>query len=107
MVVAEFRITTAGANASMSDDIAKAVRIIDASGLRYEVHPMGTIVQGSVDEVFDLFRKCHKAVARNAERVFSTITIDDRRDRRGGRTRRSIQSKTQSVQRKLGKKPGR
>ena len=103
MVVAEFRITTAGANASMSDDIAKAVKIIDASGLRYEVHPMGTIVQGSVDEVFDLFRRCHKAVARKAERVFSTITIDDRRDR-ASRTRRPMQSKMQSIRHKLGKK---
>jgi len=107
MAVAEIRITTsrsyAGAGGSMSDDIAKAVRIIDKSGLRYEVHPMGTIVQGSVDDLFDVFRKCHKAVARKAERVFSTMTIDDRR----GRSRRPMQAKRESIRRKLGKKPER
>jgi uncharacterized protein (TIGR00106 family) len=43
---------------------------------------MGTNVEGSLDEVFDIVKKCHTVLAeKGCRRISTTIKIDDRRDK--------------------------
>jgi len=43
---------------------------------------MGTVVEGSIDEIFDLVKKCHEAIlGAGAKRVVISLKIDDRVDK--------------------------
>jgi uncharacterized protein (TIGR00106 family) len=77
--------------------VAEAIRIIHESGLDYEIHAMGTLIEGPSDKVFEVIRRCHEAVAEKSERVVTSIKIDDRKGRRG-----AIRGKVKSVEEKLG-----
>lgn len=83
----------------LSAYVAQAIRIIQESGLDYELHAMGTLIEGPSDKVFEVIRRCHEAVAEHSERVVTWIKIDDRK----GRTN-VIRSKVRSVEEKLGTK---
>jgi len=78
--------------------VARALEIVDKSGLPYKFTPMGTIVEGEWNEVLELIRRCHQAVGEVAPRVITRIVIDDRRGRTG-----LIESKVRSVEREVGR----
>jgi uncharacterized protein YqgV (UPF0045/DUF77 family) len=59
---------------------------------------MGTIVEGTWNEVFRLIKRCHRITLQQEERVLTTIRIDDRK---GAPFR--INAKVRSVEKKLGK----
>jgi uncharacterized protein (TIGR00106 family) len=61
---------------------------------------MGTIIEGSLEDVLAVIRKMHETPFRSgARRVYTTIKLDDRRDRPV-----QMNDKVQSVQKKLIKK---
>jgi uncharacterized protein (TIGR00106 family) len=97
-VVAEFSITPIGKGESVSEEVARASRIVAASGLPHELHAMGTIVEGTWDEVFDLIRRCHDELARDCPRLSIAIKVDSRAAPRG-----RLRRKVESVERKLGR----
>ncbi|MBI2884944.1 MAG: MTH1187 family thiamine-binding protein [Candidatus Omnitrophica bacterium] len=100
-MLAELEIVPLGTgSASVSPALAQVAKLIDASGLDYRVGPMGTVVEGSWDDVMKLAKQCHEAMLKNAQRVMTTIRVDDRRDQPGsGR----ITSKVASLEAKVGK----
>ncbi len=65
-------------DASLSPMVARAIDLIDKSGLPYHVGAMGTVVEGEWDELLKLALSCHQAERECAERVVTTIKIDDR-----------------------------
>jgi uncharacterized protein (TIGR00106 family) len=76
-MIAEFSIYPLGTE-HMSGDIARVIEILQGSGLEYRLGPMGTCIEGDIDQVFSAIRRCHEAERRNRERVITTIVIDDR-----------------------------
>jgi|GEM_PF-118384 len=64
--------------ASMSGPLAEVLKVIDESGLKYQVTATGTILEGSWQQVFPVLEKCHEMVKRRAGRAITHITIDDR-----------------------------
>jgi uncharacterized protein (TIGR00106 family) len=97
-MLAEFSIVPLGEGEHLGELVAKAVRIVDESGLDYRVHGMGTEIEGSWDEVMAVIRRCHEAVAGQSARVYTIIKIDDRKGHTG-----AIESKVKSVEEKIGK----
>jgi uncharacterized protein (TIGR00106 family) len=93
-----FSVVPLGVGSSIGDQVAEVMKIVDASGLPYKVNPMGTVVEGEWDEVMKLVKKCHHAVMKSAERVVTTISIDDRKGRPG-----RIEEKVRSVERRIGR----
>jgi uncharacterized protein (TIGR00106 family) len=83
---------------SVSQHVAKVVKLVDESGLNYKLNAMGTVVEGDWDEVMGLIKKCHQLLAGETERVITNISIDDRK----GRSLR-ITGKVESIERILGK----
>lgn len=98
MVLLEMSITPLGKGESVSQYVAECVEIIDCSGLDYELHAMGTIVEGELDQVLDLMRRCIERVATHSDRVTCAAKLDFRRGHSGRLT-----SKVASVEQKLGR----
>lgn len=98
-MLAEFMITPIGKGVSVSSQVAKALKIIDASGLDYRLNPMGTVMEGSLEQILDVLKKCHAAVMADAQRVMIILTMDDRKDVESPR----LENKMRSVEKKIGK----
>src|SRR5215204_2551551 len=97
MVLLEMSITPLGKGESVGRYVAECVEIIATSGLDYELHAMGTIVEGELDQVLDLMRRCIEHVAQHSDRVTCAAKLDFRRGHTG-----RIKSKVTSVKEKLG-----
>ncbi len=99
MTIAEFSISPTGKGVSVSEYVARCLDLVDRSGLAYRLNPMGTVVEGSFDEVMALIARCHKAVAADCDRVSTIIKIDDRKG-----ARNQIEEKVAKVERIVGRK---
>jgi uncharacterized protein (TIGR00106 family) len=98
-MLVEFSVVPIGAGVSVSPQIAKVLKIVAESGIPYKANPMGTVLEGEWDAVMGLVKKCHAEVVKDAERVLTTITIDDRKSKE-----QRIEKKLESVEQKLGMK---
>jgi uncharacterized protein (TIGR00106 family) len=96
MLLAEFSIWPMDKGVSVSEYVARAGDIVDKSGLPYRLGPLGTCVEGEYEQVMDVIRRCHEALAADSDRVMCTIKMDWRRGRSG-----RIDGKVASVQEKL------
>jgi uncharacterized protein (TIGR00106 family) len=97
-MLVEFSIVPIGLGSSIGEHIAVVLKTVDESKIPYKINPMGTVVEGEWEEIMKLVRKCHKTVMKNAERVITTISIDDRKNK----TNR-IEEKVKSVEKRIGK----
>lgn len=99
MVLLEFSISPMDKGQSVAPYVARSLEIIEASGLDYQLHAMGTIVEGELSEVLALLERCLEAVAADCQRVTCTAKLDYRQGHRG-----RLRSKVESVERQLGRK---
>lgn len=97
-MIVQFSIVPLGVGVSMSEYVAKVIKMVDESGLPYKLHAMGTIVEGDWEEIMLLINKCRKTILEETERVLIDIKIDDRKAATG-----RIEGKVLSVERKLGR----
>jgi len=94
----EFSTFPIGSGESLSKDVAGVIDIIEKSGLPHKTHAMGTVVEGEWNELMELVRKCHFALAENHNRVTTRIVIDDRKGASG-----RINGKIDSIESHLGR----
>jgi uncharacterized protein (TIGR00106 family) len=99
MAVAEISVVPVGTDtASISTYVATAVKIVEESGLKYELSSMATNLEGDLDRILEVFRKMHEsAFEHGAVRVLTALKIDDRRDKD-----LTIEGKKAAVRAKLG-----
>ncbi len=71
---------TGRAGTSVSKHVAKVIDIIDKSGLPYKLSAMSTSIEGEWDEVMRVINKARLELKRNHDRIYISITIDDRRN---------------------------
>lgn len=83
---------------SVSAEVAKVIDLIDKSGLPYKLGPMSTAIEGEWTEVMTLINKARRMLRRSNDRIYISITIDDRKG-----ARRRLTGKVDSIQRKLGR----
>ncbi len=98
-MVVEFSILPLGQGVHFSAQVAAFIDIVEASRLPYQITPMGTVVEGTWDEVMGLIRHCHEQGRADAERVITDIKIDDFPSRTG-----RLEGKIESVKKKREKK---
>lgn len=98
MAIMAISVTPIGTGStSVGGYVADALRVIDASGLRYELNAMHTVVEGDLPALLGLVSQIHAALfARGAERLSTVIKLDDRRDAPS-----SIDAKVRSVRAQL------
>lgn len=78
MVLAEFSMFPTDKGESVSKYVSQIIDLIDKSGVTYQLTPMGTVLEGSIDEVFGLIQSCLKTLEPQCNRIYSNIKIDYR-----------------------------
>ena len=99
MVLLEFSMTPLGQGESVSPYVAKSLKVIEASGLDYRLHAMGTVIEGEWDEVFAVVRECYEVMSADCDRVTCSIKVDARKNTSG-----RLAAKVKSVEQKVGHK---
>ena len=100
MAIAEVSIVPIGTKTpSLSRYVARVLNVLEDEGVKYKLTPMGTVVEGDLENLLTLAGKMHQAAfSREVLRVVTTIKIDDRRDKPS-----TAQGKVKSVREKLSK----
>jgi uncharacterized protein YqgV (UPF0045/DUF77 family) len=63
------------------DAVDRAIAVVQASGIRYEVGPMETTMEGDYDRLMQIVREAQEAcIAVGAESVITIIKVAWRRD---------------------------
>lgn len=100
MAVVEISIVPLGTGStSLSDYVAACEKELreNHGDLNYTLTAMGTIIEGDLDKILMLVRRLHEVpFNRGAQRVSTSIKIDDRRDKKG-----TMEQKLKSVEDKL------
>ncbi len=101
MAIAEVSIVPLGIGTlSVSEYVAGAISELQKSGLKFQLTPMGTIIEGSLEDLLEVIRRMHETpFTKGVQRVYTTIKLDDRRDRAV-----AMGEKVQSVEKKLKKR---
>ncbi len=81
---------------SVGSHVARALDVIEKSGLPYHLHAMGTLVEGEWDEVFGVAKKCFETMQKDCHRIDLTIKVDYRQ----GHTT-LLKEKVESIEKKL------
>jgi uncharacterized protein (TIGR00106 family) len=77
IMLVELSVIPLGGNTHLSTPIAEVLKLIDASGIRYQLTPSGTCIEGEWDEVMPVVRLCHERMRGLSSHVFTTIRIED------------------------------
>ncbi|MGD8352940.1 MAG: MTH1187 family thiamine-binding protein [Pseudomonadota bacterium] len=83
MVTASLTVTPVGTpTPSLSQYVAECARVLDEAGLRHTLTPMGSVLEGPLDEILEVLKKVHEIpFTQGVMRVSTRLTIDDRRDK--------------------------
>ena len=83
MPLLEISIVPVGTDSpSFSSQVTDAVRIIEKKDLKYEVTPTATVLEGDIDDLWEVAKEIHqKAFELGPERIVTTINIDHRTDK--------------------------
>jgi uncharacterized protein (TIGR00106 family) len=99
MVLLEFAMNPPDRGDGLSAYVARIVDVIDRSGVTYRLTPMGTILEGSFDEVMRVVGNCFHALENDCQRIGMNLKMDYRA---GSESR--LHSKVEAVERHLGRK---
>ena len=94
MAIVEVSIVPLGlSTTSLSEQVASVLQPLRESGLHHTLTAMGTIIEGDLEEVVKCILRMHEVpFTKGSARVYTTIKIDDRRDKPI-----TIEGKVQSV----------
>ena len=98
MLLAEFSIWPMDKGESVSEYVARAIDIVDRSGLSYKLGPLGTCIEGEWPDVMRVIQQCYEALAKDSNRIACTVKMDWRKGQSG-----RLDSKVESVQKSLGR----
>ncbi|MDD5189842.1 MAG: MTH1187 family thiamine-binding protein [Dehalococcoidales bacterium] len=83
-VIAELKVIPLGTSSPGLSEYVKAVVAIvkKTPGIKYQVTPMATIIEGPLAKVLELAKQVHELPFQmGAQRVLTSLSIDDRRDK--------------------------
>ncbi|HXG30220.1 MAG TPA: MTH1187 family thiamine-binding protein [Thermodesulfobacteriota bacterium] len=78
MALAEISVIPIGTpTSSIGDWIAESIRTLQNEKIKYEVSPMGTLIEGKASDIFRIAGKMHEtALKKGIKRVITTLTVD-------------------------------
>ncbi len=79
----DFCLIPLGEGVSISPFIAICQKIIEQSGLNYELGPSGTSIEGDWSDVFECVKACHEALHEDGVlRIYTMIKVNTRIDKK-------------------------
>jgi uncharacterized protein (TIGR00106 family) len=97
MMIAELSIMPVGKGESVSIWVSRAIEFIDRSGLKYQLGPMGTFIEGEWEQIAPVIGQCLRVVSRDCRRIQVSVRADYRTT-----ATRSLDDLVRSVARVLG-----
>jgi uncharacterized protein (TIGR00106 family) len=98
-MVVSFSMFPLDKGARVGKYVARVIDIVDKSGLPYQAGSMSTTLEGDWDKIFTLIKRCNNALRKDCRRIYTVITIDDRKGARG-----RIKGKVEDVEKILKRK---
>ena len=100
MAILEISVVPIGTgDTSLSAYVADCLRVLKKEKVRYELSSMGTNIEGDLEDLFKIAIAMHQVpFNKGAQRVVTTMKIDDRRDKKG-----TLEGKKKAVKNKLRK----
>ena len=83
---------------SVGEYVAKALDVIDKSGISYKLGPMGTCLEGEWDEVMGVVKQCFDVLKEESNRIYITIKADYRKGKED-----TLNKKIATVEQRLGR----
>lgn len=80
-MLVELSIIPIGNGSHIADELADVLKLVEQSGLPFELTPTATCIEGTWDEVMPLIRRCHERVLVHCPHVMTNIQIEDDGDR--------------------------
>lgn len=82
MIIAQVTISPLDKGVSVGKYVREAVKVIEESGLRYQVCSMATEIEApDIDTLFEVVKRAEKAVMdAGSQRVITTVKMDHRVD---------------------------
>jgi uncharacterized protein (TIGR00106 family) len=96
-MLAELSIIPVGGSAHSSAELAKILKLVDESGLSYQLTPSSTCIEGEWDEVMRLIHRCHDRAHKGSSHVMTFIKLEE-----DDGERNKLASNVTSVEEKLG-----
>lgn len=96
-ILAEFTLFPTDKGESVSSYVTEVVSLIRESGLKYRLNPMGTTIEGPLEEIHAVVARCFALLARYSNRIYGQLTYDYRAGRSNG-----LEGKIASVEQKGG-----
>lgn len=98
MAIIEISVVPIGTESpGIASYVAEAVKVFKKAGIKYQLTPMGTVLEGELSSLLNIIQKAHEACfSKGAKRVLTHIKIDDRRDKK-----QSADEKVKAVMEKL------
>jgi uncharacterized protein (TIGR00106 family) len=83
MAIVQFSVVPLGTGStSISPYVAQVHKVLQQSGVKHTLTPMGTVLEGPLPQLLEAIQKCHEVpFDQGAQRVMTLINIDDRRDK--------------------------
>ena len=98
-VIVDLCVVPLGVGVSVSAYVAECQRVLDAAGLKNQLHAYGTNIEGEWDEVMAVVTACFEAMRADCPRVEVALKVDYRA---GDGSR--LASKVAAVEERLGRK---
>jgi uncharacterized protein (TIGR00106 family) len=97
-VLLEFAMFPTDKGESVSQYVSQVIKMIDESGVSYQLTPMGTIVETeTMDEALVIIKKAYEVLEPHANRIYSSLKFDIRK----GKSNR-LKQKIASVEKHIG-----
>ena len=97
-VLLEFSMFPTDKGESVSNDVSKVISMVRDSGIPYKLTPMGTVIEAdTMNEALNIVQKAHDLLASDADRIYSSIKIDVRKNKEN-----QLAGKVESVEKKIG-----
>jgi uncharacterized protein (TIGR00106 family) len=93
-VIVDLCVVPIGVGVHLAPYIAACETVLTDAGLKIQLHPNGTAIEGEWEPVFAAIEACHRAVhAMGCPRVYTTVKINTRTDKN-----QTLEEKVASVQ---------
>ncbi len=93
-VIVDLCVVPIGVGVHLAPFIAACEKVLSEAGLKIQLHPNGTAIEGEWEPVFAAIEACHQAVhAMGCPQVYTTVKINTRTDRD-----QTLEDKVASVQ---------
>lgn len=79
---AEVQVIPIGSGVSVREEVKRAHRLLEESGLKVELHGQGTNVEGELQDILDAVRRIHETLhAEGTTRLSTFVKLGTRTDK--------------------------